>query len=138
MTNEQREAIKYFKNFTKYTIQLAKEEESVNGRTIYQKDIEKRGKYLDTVLSLIQEQDEAIQNYQKITAKNTIKTLKDELLQEKNKEIEIYKKMIEVMADCIAFGGKVHFGEPEKVIIYFKKKAISAILQEKEEENDNR
>lgn len=54
---EQEEAIKYFNNFTKYTRQLAKDEEKVNGKTIYQKDLEKRTKYFETVLNMLKDKE---------------------------------------------------------------------------------
>lgn len=50
-----KKAIEYFKRFTKYTWQLAKHEERLNGKTIYQKDLEKRTKYFETILSLVKD-----------------------------------------------------------------------------------
>lgn len=59
MTKEQ-EVIKYFKNYTIYTKQLSEDEKRVNGQSIYQKDMEKRAKYFETVLSMLKEKDKEI------------------------------------------------------------------------------
>lgn len=45
------------------------------------------------------------------------------MLKEKDAEIEKKDKMIDLMADCIAFGGAIHKGEPNKVKEYFERKA---------------
>lgn len=37
-------------------------------------------------------------------------------------DLEIKDRMIDVMADCIAYGGKIHEGKPEKVKEYFRNK----------------
>lgn len=55
MKTENNEAIAYFQKFTEYTFRLAKDEERLNGKTIYQKDLEKRTKYFQTILSIIKE-----------------------------------------------------------------------------------
>ena len=85
MTKEQEEAIKYFKNYTIYTKQLSEDEKRVNGQSIYQKDIEKRAKYFETVLSMLKE------NSAEIEQKNTE-------LAEKNAEIERLNRQIDLMA----------------------------------------
>lgn len=42
-------------------------------------------------------------------------------------KLEHKDKVINDMADCIAYGGKIHGGNPEKVIEYFEKKAEASI-----------
>lgn len=54
-------------------------------------------------------------------AKENVK-LKEQL-KEKDAEIEKKDKMIDLMSDCIAFGGAIHKGEPNKVKEYFERKA---------------
>ena len=88
---KKQEAIKYFNNFTKYTKQLAKDEESVNGKTIYQKDLEKRAEHFETVLNMLKE------NSAEILQKNTE-------LAEKNAEIERLNRQIDLMAEEIEKG----------------------------------
>lgn len=45
------------------------------------------------------------------------------LIKEKDKENIILKKQIDFMADCIAYGGSIHKGEPGKIKQYFEMKA---------------
>lgn len=98
MTKEQEEAIKYFNNFTKYTRQLAKDEEKVNGKTIYQKDLEKRANYFKTVLNMLKEKDRETN-----TLLWTIQGLRGlaNVIDIKQKEIEKKDKIIDLMAEEI-------------------------------------
>lgn len=82
MTKEQ-EAIKYFKNYTIYTKQLSEDEKRVNGQSIYQKDMEKRAKYFEAVLSMLKEKDKEIK-----TLTQTNKSYKG-IINKKDRQIDL-------------------------------------------------
>ena len=82
MTKEQ-EAIKYFKNYTIYTKQLSEDEKRVNGQSIYQKDMEKRAKYFETVLSMLKQKDKEIK-----TLTQTNKSYKG-IINKKDRQIDL-------------------------------------------------
>ncbi len=44
-------------------------------------------------------------------------------IEQLEKQLRLKEEIINAMADCIALGGKVYEGEPEKVKEYFEKKA---------------
>ena len=106
MTKEQ-EAIKYFKNYTIYTKQLSEDEKRVNGQSIYQKDMEKRAKYFETVLNMLKENSAE--------------------LAEKSAEIEKKDKQIDLMAnyivDLIKYNNPEEKREVEEIKQYFERKA---------------
>lgn len=86
---------------------------------------------LETVLNMIKEKDKKIDYYKK--QKDYDMQFRHDLLEQirclnldkdkKDAEIEKKDKMIDLMADCIAFGGAIHKGEPNKVKEYFERKA---------------
>lgn len=53
INEEEKKAINYLKNFTKYNKQISIDENKINGKTTYQKDLENRVKNFETVLNLI-------------------------------------------------------------------------------------
>ena len=57
--------------------------------------------YIETVLSMLKEKDKEIEEYKNIIATGIINTAKDELVQEKNEEIEQKDKQIDLMAVTI-------------------------------------
>lgn len=65
---------------------------------------------LDIILKLIEKRNKELEE-------------KETLYQKALNNLVISDKMIDVMADCIAYGGKIHEGKPEKVKEYFRKKA---------------
>ncbi len=44
-------------------------------------------------------------------------------IEQLEKQLSLKEEIINAMADCIAFGGKIYEGKPEKVKEYFEKKA---------------
>lgn len=115
MTKEQ-EAIKYFKNYTIYTKQLSEDEKRVNGQSIYQKDMEKRAKYFETVLSMLKEKDKQI---------NLIKEYA-------HQEIEHYTETIEDYIDDDKERNKDYIKELKEEREHWKD--IERILENKPEE----
>lgn len=87
MTKEQEEAIKECEALKKCLI-------------IYSDDLDnvKSGKALETVLNMLKEKDADIAEYKNIIEAGIINAAKDELVEEKNKEIEKKDKMIDLMA----------------------------------------
>ena len=56
---------------------------------------------IETVLSMLKEKDKEIEEYKRMIAAGIINTAKDELVQQKNKEIEKKDKQINYMANFI-------------------------------------
>ena len=87
---------------------------------------------LKTVLSMLKEKDTEIEEYKKMIATGIINTTKDELVQEKNKEIEKKDKIIDLMSEWLyeddtSFGyGKLKdINTSEKIKQYFERKATN-------------
>lgn len=59
------------------------------------------GTDLETVLNMLKEKDKEIEEYKRMIATGIINAAKDELVQEKNKEIEKKDKQINYMANFI-------------------------------------
>ena len=101
MTIEQKEAIKYLENLRDEYRKSAKERKE-KGEPIGYGTLEDLDKLnaleIDLVLDLIQEQEKEINKYLEIIANKVIETAKDDLLTEKNIEIEKKDKIIDELA----------------------------------------
>ena len=101
MTTEQKEAIKYLENLRDEYRKSAKERKE-KGEPIGYGTLEDLDKLnaleIDLVLDLIQEQEKEINKYLEIIANKVIETAKDDLLTEKNIEIEKKDKIIDELA----------------------------------------
>ena len=101
MTTEQKEAIKYLEHLRDEYRKSAKERKE-KGEPIGYGTLEDLGKLnaleIDLVLDLIQEQEKEINKYLEIIANKVIETAKDDLLTEKNIEIEKKDKIIDELA----------------------------------------
>ena len=49
LSEEEKKDINYLKNFTEYTKQISIDENKINGKTTYQKDLENRVEHFETV-----------------------------------------------------------------------------------------
>ena len=101
MTTEQKEAIKYLEYLRDEYRKSAKERKE-KGEPIGYGTLEDLDKLnaleIDLVLDLIQEQEKEINKYLEIIANKVIETAKDDLLTEKNIEIEKKDKIIDELA----------------------------------------
>ena len=101
MTIEQKEAIKYLENLRDEYRKSAKERKE-KGEPIGYGTLEDLDKLnaleIDLVLDLIHEQEKEINKYLEIIANKVIETAKDDLLTEKNIEIEKKDKIIDELA----------------------------------------
>ena len=101
MTTEQKEAIKYLEHLRDEYRKSAKERKE-KGEPIGYGTLEDLDKLnaleIDLVLDLIQEQEKEINKYLEIIANKVIETAKDDLLTEKNIEIEKKDKIIDELA----------------------------------------
>ena len=101
MTTEQKEAIKYLEHLRDKYRKSAKERKE-KGEPIGYGTLEDLDKLnaleIDLVLDLIQEQEKEINKYLEIIANKVIETAKDDLLTEKNIEIEKKDKIIDELA----------------------------------------
>ena len=101
MTKEQKEAIKYLEYLRDEYRKSAKERKE-KGEPIGYGTLEDLDKLnaleIDLVLDLIQEQEKEINKYLEIIANKVIETAKDDLLTEKNIEIEKKDKIIDELA----------------------------------------
>ena len=79
-----------------------------NTFTIFLEQLKKYQEATDTVLNLItnlqkenEEKDRKMKKYLDIISKNIIETIKDELVQQKNKELDFKDKQIDLMAELV-------------------------------------
>ena len=97
MTKEQEDAIKFLELHTNFMGKLDK------GRCIRipEENFTKTKESIKTVLNMLKEKDADIAEYKNIIEAGIINAAKDELVEEKNKEIEKKDKMIDLMAEHI-------------------------------------
>ena len=99
MTKEQ-EAIKNIKIYIHDRINESVDEDGYERYAIDEWDKEFINA-IETVLSMLKEKDKEIEEYKRMIAAGIINTAKDELVQQKNKEIEKKDKQINFMANFI-------------------------------------
>ena len=99
MTKEQEEAIENLKGMLEYKRQVYNMDTMRNEIVPALYDIDRKA--IETVLSMLKEKDTEIEEYKRMIATGIINTAKDELVQEKNKEIEKKDKIIDLMAETI-------------------------------------
>lgn len=94
MTKEQEEAIKFLELHTNFMEKLDK------GRCIRipEENFTKTKQSIEIVLNMLKEKDADIAEYKNIIEAGIINAAKDELVEEKNKEIEKKDKIIDLMA----------------------------------------
>ena len=103
MTKEQEESIDYVQKQIDYFKKQIKFIEAVD-RTYYESEYrlyKNRVKQFETVLNMLKEKDADIEEYKRMIAAGIINAAKDELVQEKNKELEKKDKIIDLMSEQI-------------------------------------
>lgn len=90
-------------------------------------ELEEKYEALCEVLSSLKEKDAEIEEYKRIITSGIINAAKDELVQEKNKEIEQKEKQIDLMAnyivDLIKYNNPEEKREVEEIKQYFERKS---------------
>lgn len=95
MTKEQEEAIEYLRKLHPKIYWI-----KPNGPLLEEDKVLKKA--IETVLNMLKEKDADIAEYKNIIEAGIINAAKDELVEEKNKEIEKKDKMIDLMSELIA------------------------------------
>lgn len=129
MTKEQKKYVEFYKKFIQSEEQelefMYKEDEEYYKDDIEQKELLIKG--WKAILNLIQEQEKEINKYLEIIANKVIETAKDDLLTEKNIEIEKKDKIIDELAKAFK---QDDVRSVEEIKQYFERKI------EEEEKND--
>lgn len=100
MTKEQEEAIKNLLEILKLSKNEIKNGNINITAILDYEDL----KSLQIALNMLKEKDAEVEEYKKMIAAGIINTVKDELMQERNKEIEKKDKIIDLMADYMLSG----------------------------------
>lgn len=94
LSEEEKKAIRNLENLSEYGLST----------TLNQADLDKMKTVLNIITKLqkqCEEKDRKIKKYLDIISKNIIETIKDELIEQKNKEIDLKDKQIDLMAELV-------------------------------------
>lgn len=124
MTKEQEEAIELAENFTKMDFS-----NPMGWTGYYDTELKELSQAIETALNMLKEKDAEIEEYKRMIAAGIINVAKDELVQEKNKEIEKKDRQIDLMAEIFYKKFKAEllleygFENEEQLKQYFKELA---------------